>query len=212
MSVRLYEPEVAVEDFKTAIDLDPKLADAHFSLGRAHHQMDMPEQATAEFAKTVELDPSNVQAHIFLSQDYAATGENQKVIEHLSKAAELDDSNAEVLKNLGAMQLQYGGEAGIKAAQKALAKAVILIPDDAEVLMNYAYTLYLDELFNEAISKFKKAIDIQPNYPRAHYNLALSYRAVRKYDLARQHWEKVMEQVPGTPLADKAEEFVSKMK
>jgi len=212
MSVRLYEPEVAVEDFKKAIELDPKLADAHFSLGRAHHQMDMPEQATAEFAKTVELDPSNVQAHIFLSQDYAATGENQKVIEHLSKAAELDDSNAEVLKNLGAMQLQYGGEAGIKAAQKALAKAVILIPDDAEVLMNYAYTLYLDELFNEAISKFKKAIDIQPNYPRAHYNLALSYRAVRKYDLARQHWEKVMEQVPGTPLADKAEEFVSKMK
>lgn len=211
MSVRMYEPEVAVEDFNKAIELDPKLADAHFALGTAYHQMEMPEEATAEFAKTVELDPGNVQAHIFLSQDYAAAGENQKVIEHLSKAAALDDSNAEVLKNLGAMQLQYGGDIGIKAAQKALAKAVKLTPDDAEVLMNYAYTLYLGERFNEAIEKFKKAIEIQPSYPKAHYNLALSYRALRKHDLALQHWGKVMEQAPGTPLAGKAEEFVKNM-
>lgn len=212
MSVRVYQPEVAVEDFKKAIELDPELAVAHFSLGTAYHEMDMPEEATAEFAKAAELDPNDVQAHIFLAQDYAAAGEHQKVIEHLSRAAELEDSNAEVLKTLGAMQLKHGGDSGTKAAQKALAKAVKLKPDDAEILMNYAYTLYLDRLFNEAIDKFKRAIEIQPGYPEAHYNLALSYKAVRKYDLARQHWEKVMLLVPGTPLADKATDFVNRMK
>ncbi|MFC1715982.1 tetratricopeptide repeat protein [Candidatus Poribacteria bacterium] len=209
--VLMYQPPVAVEDFKKAIELDPKLADAHFSLGTAYHQMDMPEEATAEFAKTVELDPDNVQAHVYLAQDYAAAGENEKVIQHLTKAAELEDSNAEILKTLGAMQLQYGGDSGIKAAQKALEKAVELKPDDAEISMNYGYTLYLDRLFNEAIEKLKKAIEIQSNYPEAHYNLALSYKAVRKYDLARQHWEKVIKLVPGTPLADKAAEFVDTM-
>lgn len=211
-NVRMFEPPVAVEDFKKAIELDPKLADAHFSLGIAYHEMEMPEQATAEFAKTAELDPNNVKAHIYLAQDYAAAGENQKVIKHLSKAAELDGSNAEVLRALGAMQLKHGGNSGVKAAQKALAKAVKLKPDDAEILMNYAYTLYLDRLFSEAIDKFKKAIAIQPNYPEAHYNLALAYKATEKYQLARQHWEQVMELVPGTPLSDKAEEFLDRMK
>ena len=156
----------------------------------------------------MELDPSNVKAHIYLAQDYAAAGENKKVIQHLTKAAELDDTNAEVLKALGAMQLLHGGEYGVKAAQKALGKAVVLKPDDAEILMNYAYTLYLDRLFSEAIDKFKKAIEIQPDYPQAHYNLALSYRAVGKHDLAQLHWEKVVQLVPGTPLADKAREFM----
>ena len=212
VSVRMYEPQVAVPDLKKAIELDPKLADAHFSLGTAYHQMDMPEEATAEFVKTVEFDPNNVKAHIYLAQDYAAAGENKKVIEHLSKAAELDDTNAEVLKALGAMQLKHGGDSGVKSAQKALRKAVELRPDDAEILMNYAYTLYLDRLFNEATDKFKKAIEIQPDYPEAHYNLALSYRAARKHDLAQLHWEKVMQLVPGTPLADKAKEFMKETK
>ena len=110
------------------------------------------------------------------------------------------------------MQLQHGGDSGIKAAQKALEKAVKLKPDDAEILMNYGYTLYLDRLFSEAIEKLKKAIDIQPDYPEAHYNLALSYKATQKYELARQHWEKVMKLAPGTPLADRAAEFVDTMK
>ena len=212
VSVRMYEPQVAVPDLKKAIELDPKLADAHFSLGTAYHQMDMPEEATAEFVKTVEFDPNNVKAHIYLAQDYAAAGENKKVIEHLSKAAELDDTNAEVLKALGAMQLKHGGDSGVKAAQEALKKALELRPDDAEILMNYAYTLYLDRLFNEAIDKFKKAIEILPDYPEAHYNLALSYRAVRKHELAQLHWTKVTQLVPGTPLADKAKEFMKESK
>lgn len=211
VSVRMYEPQMAIDDLKKAIELDPKLADAHFSLGTAYHQMDMAEQATIEFEKTVEIDPSNVKAHIYLAQDYAAAGENKKVIKHLSMAAELDDTNAEVLRSLGAMQLKYGGDSGIKAAQEALAKAVKLKSDDAEILMNYGYTLYLDRLFNEAIDNFTKAIEIQANYPEAHYNLALAYKAARKYDLAKQHWQKVMSLVPGTPMADKSREFLNRM-
>ena len=210
MSVRMYEPQVAIPDLKKAIELDPKMADAHFSLGTAYHQMDMQDQATAEFVKTVELDPGNVKAHIYLAQDYAAAGENKKVIYHLSKAAELDDTNVETLKSLGGMQLKYGGDSGVKAAQKALEKAVKLKPDDAEILMNYAYTLYLDRSFTQAIDMFKKAIEIQPDYPEAHYNIALAYKAVGKHKLAKQHWNSVIELAPGTPMADKAKEFIGK--
>jgi len=210
--VLMYQPAVAVEDLKKAIELDPELADAHFSLGMAYHQMDMPELATAEFVRTVEIDPDNVKAHVYLAQDYAAAGENQKVIEHLSKAAELDESNAEVLKDLGAMLLKFGGDDGVKPAQEALEKAVKLKPDDAEILMNYAYTLYLDRMFESAIVRYKKALEIRPDYPEANYNIALAYSRVGKYQLALQHWERVIELSPQSELASKAAEYVKKIR
>lgn len=211
-SVLMYKPEVAVDDLKKAIELDPKLADAHLSLGMAYHQMDMPEQATAEFEKTVEIDPNNVKAHIYLAQDYTLVGDNEKVIEHLSKAAELDDSNAEVLKELGAMQLRFGGDAGLKPAQNALEKAFKLKPDDPEILNNYGYTLYLDRMFNEAIDKFKRALEIMPDYIEANYNIALAYSAVRDYDMALKHWEKVVELAPQSNIANKSADFIQKIK
>ena len=209
--VLMYQPEVTVEDFKKAIELDPELADAHFSLGRAYHQMDMPELATAEFAKTVELDPKNAKAHIYLAQDYAAEGKDQKVIEHLSKAAELDSSNVEVLKDLASMLLKFGGDAGVKPAREALEKAFKLKPDDAEILNNYAYTLYLSRMFNDAIDKYKRALEIRPDYPEANYNIALAYSRTRKYQLAVQHWEKVIELVPRSELASLSAEYVRKI-
>ncbi len=78
--------------------------------------------------------------------------------------------------------------------------------------MNYGYTLYLGSMFSTAIEHLKKALEIQPNYPEAHYNIALAYSRVGEYNLAREHWEKVVKLSPGSPLAEKANEFLEKFK
>ena len=210
--VLMYKPEVAVDDLKKAIEIDPKLSDAYVSLGMAYYQMNMTDEATAEFEKAVEVDPNNYRAHIYLAQDYATAEKYDKVIVHLSKAVEIDSSNPQVLKQLGGMLLKYGTEGDVIKAREILEKAVKLIPDDPEVLMNYGYTLYLASRFNEAVTNLKKALEIQPNYPEANYNIALSYSRLGEYTLARQHWEKVIEQAPDTSLANKSAEFVNKIK
>lgn len=210
--VLMYKPETAIEELKKAVELDPKLADAHVSLGLAYYQMDMPELATKEFEKAIEIDPNNVRARVFLSQDYANMDDYQKVIQHLSKAAEADANNPQVLKTYGAMLLKHGSESDIPKAREVLEKAVKLKPDDAEINMNYGYTLYLGSMFNSAIEYLKKALEIQPNYPEAHYNIALAYSRIGEYNLAREHWEEVVKLSPGSSLADKASEFLEKLK
>jgi len=212
VKVLMYKPEVAIEDLKKAIELDPKLAEAYVSLGRAYFQMNLTDEATAEFEKAVLVDPNNLRAHIYLAQDYAQAGKNNKVIEHLSKAAELDNSNPQILKELGGMLLKYGNESDESKAREILGKAVKMLPDDPEVLMNYGYTLYLVSKFNEAVTYLKKALEIQPIYPEANYNIALAYSRLRQYTLAREHWEKVIEQSPDSSLAKKSSEFVKKIK
>jgi tetratricopeptide (TPR) repeat protein len=87
-----------------------------------------------------------------------------------------------------------------------------MLPDDPEVLMNYGYTLYLVSRFNEAVTNLKKALEIQPIYPEANYNIALAYSRLGQYTLAREHWEKVIEQSPDSSLAKKSSEFVKKIK
>ncbi|MGB9596664.1 MAG: tetratricopeptide repeat protein [Candidatus Poribacteria bacterium] len=210
--VLMYKPEVAVEDLKKAIEYDPNLADAYVALGLAYNQMDMPEQATAEFEKAIKVDPNNLRAHIYLAQDYDKIGDYQKVIFHLSRAVELDDSNPQVLKSYAGMLLKYGSDDDTSKARDILAKAIQMLPDDAEVNMNYGYTLYLESKFNEAIKYLKKALEIQPNYAEANYNIGLAYSRIGEYKLAKQHWEKVIEQAPDTPMAAKAADFVDKIK
>jgi tetratricopeptide (TPR) repeat protein len=212
VKVLMYKPEVAVEDLKKAIELDPKLADAYVSLGLAYNQMNMPEMATAEFEKAVQADPNNLRGHVYLAQDYAQSGENQKVITHLLKAAELDRNNPQILKSLGGMLLKYGSDDDVDKAREILARAVQLLPNDPEVNMNYGYTLYLASKFNEAIKHLKKALEEQPNYAEANYNIGLAYIRIDDYKLARQHLEKVIEQAPGSSMALKATEFVDKIK
>jgi tetratricopeptide (TPR) repeat protein len=212
VKVLMYKPEVAVEDLKKAIELDPKLADAYVSLGLAYNQMNMPEMATAEFEKAVQADQNNLRAHVYLAQDYAQAGENQKVLTHLLKAAELDSNNPQILKSLGGMLLKYGSEDDVDKAREILARAVQLLPNDPEVNMNYGYTLYLASKFNEAINHLKKALEEQPNYAEANYNIGLAYIRIDDYKLARQHLEKVIEQAPGSSMALKATEFVDKIK
>ncbi len=208
----IYKPEVAIEDLKKAIECDPNLADAYVALGLAYSQMDLSEKATAEFENAVKVDPNNLEAHIYLAQDYAKIGDNQKVLYHLSRAVELDDSNPQILKSYAGMLLKYGSEDDIDKARDVLAKTLKMLPDDAEVNMNYGYTLYLDSKFNEAIKYLKKALEIQPNYAEANYNIGLAYSRIGEYKLARQHWEKVIEQAPDSPMATKAADFVDKIK
>lgn len=212
VKVLMYKPEVAIQDLKKAIEIDPKLADAYVDLGLAYHQINMPEMATEEFEKAVQTDPNNLRAHVFLAQDYAQTGDNQKVLTHLSAAAELSHDNAEILKSLGGMLLKYGTDDDIPKARETLRKANDLKPDDPEILMNFGYTLYLAKMFNDAIIRLKRAIELQPVYPEAHYNIALAYSGIGEYELAREHWEKVIEQSPNTPIAEKSVEFISRMK
>ena len=45
----------------------------------------------------------------------------------------------------------------------------------------------------DAIALYKKAIEIRPNYARAHSNLAVAYYSGGQYDLAITHCDRAVE-------------------
>jgi Tfp pilus assembly protein PilF len=68
---------------KTAIALDPKLADAHTQLGILYARRGEYDRAAAEFEQTIKLDPDQATAHYHLGQALIHLGQKQPGDEQL---------------------------------------------------------------------------------------------------------------------------------
>ncbi len=89
---------------KRAIELDPKLAEAHLQLGNLYSDQNKYADAIPEYERAVELNASLADAHYRLGQAYVRTGQKERAqpqlevyqrlrAEHL---AELDKQRAEI--------------------------------------------------------------------------------------------------------------------
>ena len=82
--------------------------------------------------------------------------------------------------------------------------AIQIRPNDAEILMNYGYTLYLNGETDLAIEHYQQSIRLKPDWDITHYNLGLASERIRRYNLAKQSFQKVIQINPSSPLSDKS--------
>src|SRR5262245_14690190 len=66
--------EAASIQFKKAIQVDPKFAEAHYQLGTAALKLEHWGEAFREMAQAVELDPNNIKARTALGDFYLVGG------------------------------------------------------------------------------------------------------------------------------------------
>lgn len=60
-------------------------------------------------------------------------------------------------------------------------------------------------MYDEAITEYKKAIEINPSYAKAHYNLTIAYYYKKEYSLAIEYCDRAIElgcKVPPELLED----------
>src|SRR5688572_32726923 len=84
-------------EFRNAIQIDEKLASAHWGLARAYEGLQRFQEAFEELRKTTQLDPDNLDARVKLGNYYIAAGKgNPELIaeaERLAKEILLKDPN-----------------------------------------------------------------------------------------------------------------------
>ncbi len=82
-------PEKAIEDYTTALTLDPLYREAFFNRGVALEQLGRVEEAMADYEKTISLDPSSYQALNNRGILYGKTGQLEKAIESFNQAVKV---------------------------------------------------------------------------------------------------------------------------
>ena len=124
----------AVEAFKQATTLDPKLAEAYLRLGLTYRALGQREeaekayeQAAKAYEKLLDREPKNAEAHLSLGEAYSKIGEYQKAIEAYRRGIRLKEPDAGVYYDIG---LTYNKLARYGEAVTSFKKALESDPDD----------------------------------------------------------------------------------
>jgi tetratricopeptide (TPR) repeat protein len=156
--------ETAVEHFKSAVDLDPELLNAHLYLATAYAAQYVPggespenktlgQEAIKAFETVLQKDPKNLGSVKGIAGIYFQMKQLEKAKEFHMKAAELEPTNPDPYYSVGNINwlLCYDKSNPLPPAKKA-------------------------ELVEEGLKYLNKAIEIDPNYYNAYFYMNLLYR------------------------------------
>jgi len=90
--------------YEKAIEIDPRLQEAHINLGIMYDTKGMFDEAYNEHIKALELNPS-FEAYVNFGNHFNEVKEFDKAVENYEKAIEINTNNAVVHYNLGVVYL-----------------------------------------------------------------------------------------------------------
>jgi len=177
---RLTEAE---NEYKQAIAIDPKLAEAHFRLGLLDLQQDKPTAAAKALARAVELDPKNIEAHLRLGSLYVSAAQFEEARRQAEAALSLDSGSGAAHRLIGEINLH---RMWYVPAETELKQAISLAPQDPQAYEDLGLTQLLDSEYGAAESSFQRAVAVKPDDPETYVNLSGFYKAENLPDRAEQ--------------------------
>ena len=118
----------AVKNYKTALKIQPDMAEAHYFLGKIYVEQNQFEPAEKAFQKVIEIQPSFHRAYERLAHLYGQKGSRiNKAVTLAEKAVELQPNSAAYLNTLSWL---YYINKDYVLAESAIKKALVLQPDN----------------------------------------------------------------------------------
>ena len=98
----------AVEEFKQAIVLNPRYADAYHNLANTYQQIGKLDLALANYQKAVEINPRLWQSYQNMAAIYADKKKYEQAINYMSRASSINPGNIGLKTNVGIIYLMMG--------------------------------------------------------------------------------------------------------
>lgn len=178
---------------RTLLNLDrpytkDELNDAHMAIAQA----EMLERVAGE----MKPEP-----HILKAQVYAALGDHKRAYERLERAGKLAPDNDFVHVRLASLASEQGDQ---KAALNHVKKALDLNPESKWAWL-WSGVIRGEKLgdWDEARAAYRKALEVDPRFDMAHYNMGWTYlkQTPHDYKNALECFERVAALNPGNKLA-----------
>lgn len=112
---------LAAKHYEAARNLDPRSAQARYSLGLILYKERAYEEAAREFQQAIARDQRHVSAHYYLGQLELDRGNAPRAIEVLERAAMLAPDRADIARDLGRARIRSGEyEAAVATLRRAI--------------------------------------------------------------------------------------------
>jgi len=178
---------------RNALELNPKNATVHSTLGVAMARQGKLDEAIRHFTEAVRLNPGDIDAHYSLGQAMARQGKPDEAIRHFSAVLRLKPDHAEAHGYIGSIMFAGGM---LKEAALHLSEAVRLDPNYADAHYNLGQVMFRQGKFDATISHLSQVIRLKPDDAQAHYKLALALAQQGQTDQAIRHYSKAVSLKP----------------
>jgi tetratricopeptide (TPR) repeat protein len=149
----------------------------------------------AHFDKAISLDPNFALAELNRA---TVSPTAKEFFEHLNKAVALSAKASD-----GERMLIQATEAGANAnptkQKEILEQLVAAYPNDERAHFNLGGYYFGQQDFNQAITHYKRATEIAPDYSTAYNILGYAYRQNEAYSDAENAFKKYIELIPNDP-------------
>jgi TolB-like protein/DNA-binding winged helix-turn-helix (wHTH) protein/thioredoxin-like negative regulator of GroEL len=194
--------ESALQNFGTAVAMDPQYARAYAELAVTYNLMGQynwmdthpaRNQGKAAAMQAIAVDPNLAEAHAALGfskwfYDWDSAGAEEEV----RKAIELEPSNVDA-HHWYAMVLMTSGH--LKEAEAQMRVALALDPKALILRTNLGWVHYLGRDYPKAIEEIQAVLKDNPNFLTAHYKLWWTYSAMGDQPHAWEELKIVAESV-----------------
>lgn len=181
-------PEAAIE-YRNAVKLDGKFAEARRKLAKAYARSNEPGNALQEYVRAADLLPDDASAQLDAARALLLTGQFEDARTRAEKVLETDP------KNVDALVLRASASAGLKDFEGAISiidEAITLDPSRAGSFIDLATLQAVQGKSKEAEAAFKQAIAVDPKSITAHLALAnFQWMTGRREDAERSIREAI---------------------
>ena len=155
----------AVKNFQVAIDKEPDYYAAYIQAGKIYSTQGNP-LAIQYLKSAIDLQPKMYEAHYLLGlyyQDHGFLTEAHQEYEFIS--SKIDSTLPEPYFNRGYIEMVYNNN--YSEAAKWFGKAIYWSPEYADAWYNRGFSYELEGKTADAKADYKKAMELQPNFPLA---------------------------------------------
>ena len=178
----------AIQAFAKAIELKPDFYQAYYAMGLVLEFVDS-QQANQSYQKVVAIDPNFYQAWRQLGYTYSKLGKSQEALQAIDKAIALNSEDFILYIWRGNFLIDQGR---YPEAREALTRAIALRPHPFAYHdrgLSYAYA----GEYQQALTDFNKAIELQPNFRDAYISRCENYRRLGDYQKALSDCDRAIE-------------------
>jgi tetratricopeptide (TPR) repeat protein len=168
--------ELAENEFRRAIELDPKNSDAYRRLGQVLERSNQPDEALSAYRRAVEIEPQYYRNQQALGTFYFDRAQYNDAADHYTKTTELAPSEPNAHYALGVTYLNLGR---FTDAEDQLRFAIHL-SETPPALYSLGQVLMYEGKDQEAIPYIARALKLGPGIYLGWMNLGIAYRRTNR--------------------------------
>jgi tetratricopeptide (TPR) repeat protein len=186
---QLHDNQGAIEDYTTAIELNPRLVLAYNNRGNLRQHFGDVDGAISDFSNVLAINPHSPIAYNNRAIIYTQIGQFSAAIEDYQKAIELQPDFVSVYNNQGNAYCQMGDYPN---AIERYSQAISLDPMFAVAYSNRANIYRIQGDLVTALVDYDRSIDLEPDLVIAYYNRGICHRQIGNHQAAIDNYTQTL--------------------